>query len=124
MVILKRAKGDTSGVKGGLRSIFGALKDESIEAFKETGKEIIKGVTMLPRDLIAGAQPGNGEKGKSWEDEWLKDKDKNKPPVSEKEGEHSKIDPGKRKGTTKATTTAGGGSTAGTGLSYAEKGDI
>lgn len=85
MVILKKAKGDTSGIKGGLKSIFGAFKDEGIEQLKEVKKDIARSLT---------GDPG-GDKPKSWEDEWLKDKDKNKPPVSEKEEGHSKIDPAK-----------------------------
>ena len=96
MVILKKAKGDTSGIKGGLRSVFGAFKDESVEALKQTGKELVKGVTMLPRDLLVGALSGESPQDKkSWEDEWLKNKDKNKPPVSDKEGGHSEINPAK-----------------------------
>ena len=67
MVILKKAKGDTSGIKGGLRSVFGAFKDESVEALKQTGKELVKGVTMLPRDLLMGALSGESPQDKkSW----------------------------------------------------------
>ncbi|MFA6005970.1 MAG: hypothetical protein WC775_05835 [Patescibacteria group bacterium] len=93
MVIIKKAKND-SGIRGGLRSIGSAIREESIEALKVTSKELVRGVTMLPRDLLTGALGGEpGADKKSWEDEWLKDKDKNNPPVSEKEGQHSKIDP-------------------------------
>lgn len=85
MVIIKKPN-DPSTVKGGVKSIFGALREESIEQLKEVKKDISRSF---------GSEPVSGEKPKSWEDEWLKDKDKNNPPISEKEGGHSQIDPAK-----------------------------
>lgn len=93
MVILKKPKSD-KGVKGQLRQLVRELGVEVLRGTKETGKEVVMGFTRLPGELLMGAQ--NIDKGKNnWENEWLKDKDKekNRTPISEKTGEHSNINP-------------------------------
>lgn len=69
-----------------------AVVKDGFEQFKEAGRDILTG---LDQRTASSDKPKDG-KEKSWEDEWLKNKDKkDKPPVSDKEGEHSKIDPAK-----------------------------
>lgn len=69
-----------------------AVVKDGFEQFKEAGRDILTG---LDQRTASSDKPKDG-KEKSWEDEWLKNKDKkDKPPVSDKVGEHSKIDPAK-----------------------------
>jgi hypothetical protein len=93
-----------SSVKGQLKNLFRDVTLEIGKELKETGKEMVKGVTMLPKELLEGLFSPNGastsssdKKDKSWEEEWLKNNkdNKDKPPLSDKEGGHSKIDPNK-----------------------------
>ena len=92
MVILRNKN------KGGLRksigSFFHEVSHEVGAQFGEMGKEIVKGVTMLPIDLIRTAFFGKAtqEEGNSWAKEWLKSEGREgKPAISAREGGHSTL---------------------------------
>ncbi len=51
---------------------------ETLDSTKEMGREVVRGFT--------------GEKPKDWADEWLKGDRRDKPPLSDKEGGHTKLD--------------------------------
>jgi hypothetical protein len=91
MVFFKKPKSNSS-VKGQLRNLLRDISFESAKEIREVGKEVIKGVTMLPSELLTGAK---SESSNDWEKDWLKDQDKEKarPPLSPKEGGHSQINP-------------------------------
>ena len=85
MVNLKVSKKNDSGVKGQLRNLIRDIGIETLSEVKELGKEMVRGVTMIDTSSTKTDQ-------KSWQEEWLKDNDPSKPPISEKTGEHSKLD--------------------------------
>lgn len=80
----------------GNKSFFGEIASEIGKGFKELGNEIVKGVTMLPYELVYkalfGADLANDKD--AWAKEWLGDEKKpNKPTISSKEGKYTKFDP-------------------------------
>lgn len=85
--------------KGGLRqsigSFFHEISHEVGTQFGEMGKDIVKGVTMVPIDLIRSALFGKAveEDTSSWAKDWLKNGSfEGKPPISTREGAHSTLD--------------------------------
>ena len=88
MVNLEVSKKNDAGVKRQLVNLIRDIGIETLGEVKELGKEVVRGVTMLDTAPINSKNPDQ----KSWADEWLKDNDPSKPPVSEKMGEHSKLD--------------------------------
>ena len=82
MAFFKKPKKNDSihGQLGGLAKQIGI---EVVGELKETGKE------MLGMRKVERSSPAQSEK--NWADEWLKNQDQNKPPISEKLGEHSPL---------------------------------
>ncbi|MCR4329406.1 MAG: hypothetical protein NUV65_02570 [Candidatus Roizmanbacteria bacterium] len=83
-----------SGLRQSIGSFFYDVSHEVGAQFGEMGKEIVKGVTMLPVDLIKTALFGSvtHEDGNSWAKDWLKGEERvGKPPISAKEGAHSAL---------------------------------
>ena len=83
MAFFKKPK-KTDSVRGQLGDLVSTIGVEVVGELKETGKEMLG---MRPVDKKQVETPE-----KSWADEWLKDQDKNKPPISEHTGAHSKVD--------------------------------
>jgi len=91
MVFFKKPKSNSS-VKGQLQNLVREIGIESAKEIREVGKEVMRGVTMLPSELLT---KGKSESSSDWEKDWFKDQDKEKPrpPLSPKEGGHSQINP-------------------------------
>lgn len=83
MVFLFKTQNKTSQTKSP-KGLLRQIADESIEAFKDTGKDVVRGVTRLPKELLLGIQAE--EKGLSGE------KERRKPEIAEKEGGSTKLD--------------------------------
>lgn len=83
------------GIGASIGSFFHELSHEVGAQFGELGNDIVKGVTMLPFDLIRSAlsSTSSSESTKNtWANEWLKNPDhEGKIPISEKEGAHSTL---------------------------------
>jgi len=79
MVLIKKPKNSNS-VRSQLGSLVRQIGIEVVGELKEMGKETL------------GMRP----KEKNWADEWLKDKDPNKPEISKQVGQYSQIDPEKQ----------------------------
>jgi hypothetical protein len=82
MVVHKKPKNANSvfGQLGGLAKDIGI---EVVSELKETGKEMVG---------LRKASENNRESQKDWAEEWLKDKDPNKPELSDKTGKFSPLD--------------------------------
>jgi len=83
MAFFKKPK-KTDSIRGQLGGLVRQIGVEVVGELKETGKELLG---MRSVEKIRSQQSE-----KSWADEWLKDHDKNKPPISEHTGGHSKVD--------------------------------
>ena len=84
MAFFKKPKSD-SAVRNQLKNLAREIGIETVRELKETGKELIG---MRPEVKNPSKTPD-----KDWADEWLKNKDPDKPPVSNKIGEFSSINP-------------------------------
>lgn len=82
MVFFKKPKKNDS-VRGQLGGLARAIGAEVVGELKETGKEML-GMRKMEKTQSPSLK-------KNWADEWLKDQDQNKPPISEKLGEHSPL---------------------------------
>ena len=97
MLQTQRQTSDNS-ITGQLRSLIRDIGVETVEGIKETGKEVLKGVTMLSSETVMKAKIEDlsmkDQKGDSdWAKEWLGDKEnKDKISISQQEGGHSNID--------------------------------
>jgi len=91
MVLLRN--NNRGSLRKSIGSFFHEVSHEVGSQFGEMGKEIVKGVTMVPIDLIQTALFGKvKEDDNSWAKDWLKGNEREgKPPISAKEGAHSAL---------------------------------
>jgi len=80
----KKSNPKKKGVIGGLGSLMEDIVIETGKGFKELGKEMIKGVTMLPKELLFNAFSENNSEHSDQDN-------KDKPPISKNVGEHSPV---------------------------------